>query len=152
MKTTIRHKIFETNSSSSHSLSVAHRGNLNIPSPDKDGVLHINPKTTEFGWGLEFYNDFDTKAAYIMVDIKQRYPHDNVVLEEFLEFLKEVTGAKHIDYSEIDFEEEDEGYMYNSYVDHQSAGTGIRLLEDKEEVKRFLFNYKSELEISNDNM
>lgn len=60
---------FETNSSSCHSISITNDSQLNdIPIPDENG--NISLYGGEFGWEYEVYSDFYSKAAYLMVYIR----------------------------------------------------------------------------------
>jgi len=144
----IRHSVFETNSSSSHSLSI---------SEDSDGVLDtIIPDDTgsitltggEFGWGYESYNDPMSKANYLAV-----FADKNADMTEMLiKVLKSHTGAKSIIF---DFSTEDYNHINYSYIDHQSSmnegGDGLRAFKSMKVMKDFIFNPKSELIIDNDN-
>src|SRR4051812_15125515 len=65
MKTKIRRGVFETNSSSCHSISIASGGEVDDKLyVDEHGVCEIHPG--EFGWGIDIHRDAATKAAYAL--------------------------------------------------------------------------------------
>lgn len=135
MNKLIRIGCFETNSSSSHSISICDKylvyGSLY---PNENGVIII--PAVEFGWEHEKYNDPETKAAYAFLD---SYKHDLIK-----EVITEHTGAEEIK------------ILDGGYIDHQSTGTFSCKLtndiaEDKKIIKNFIFNKNSWLFTSNDN-
>lgn len=144
MKITIRKSCFETNSSSSHSISV-NSGELNDTIRlDGDGNIRLTGGT--FGWGYESHNDALTKANYLAVDAAQC--DDRTLLKKLKRIIKEFTGAKGVILN-ISHNHISENF---SYIDHQSVGTGVNILrESDEKIRQFLFNRKSELIIDNDN-
>jgi hypothetical protein len=131
MKKIIRSGVFETNSSSSHSISIANESKefvLDTIYPDQDGVVRLNGG--EFGWDWFKSNDALVKANYVA----QSYPYNTDLL---VEVIKEQTGAEDVI---IDVED--------GYVDHESYGTAPNV---KEELKNFIFNKNSWLFGGNDN-
>src|SRR4051794_35085386 len=65
MKTKIRRGVFETNSSSCHSISIASGAEVNDTLyVNEEGVCDIHPG--EFGWGYEQSRDASSKAAYAL--------------------------------------------------------------------------------------
>jgi len=154
----VRHKVFETNSSSSHSFSIASGDIATYDTivPD-DGVITLVPEG-EFGWGQEEYNDPHTKAAYCWLDIlyipnqleRSRY--------KFMLFkvLTSHTGAKDVIFAGDDSPRDEYGWFTEStgvgYIDHQSVGNARNYVFINESIlKDFIFNPKSTLIIDNDN-
>jgi hypothetical protein len=134
----IRQSVFETNSSSSHSITInSSATNYTSISPDADGIITINTEGYEFGWGYDRYNDFHSKASYCAVD-QQNTEHN---LEMLKKVIVEHTGAKEVKLI-ID---------PNSYIDHQSYGTSADAFESEQTLKDFLFSKNSQLFIDNDN-
>jgi len=134
MKQIIRKDVFETNSSSTHSISISDTDELLETLPvNEDGVVTLTGG--EFGWGYEEYNDAITKANYVAVD----YQHSYSKLALLTEVIMEQTGCSSVVY-DLD---------KDSYIDHQSSGTTADL--SKEELRLFIFNPKSDLIIDNDN-
>lgn len=82
MKRQVRRNVFETNSSSMHSLSIAKRGVTEY--------LHVDECTNkvvtefgEFGWGYDEYNDPETKLSYLVTMIGES--HNCYSIEEIYE-------------------------------------------------------------------
>lgn len=135
MKTVIRRGVFETNSSSTHSLSIADSHDYIKVKVNEDNNIVIYGEF-RFGWGYDELFDFEDKVAY--------YYLDNMYDEDSIDLLKEViideTGANDVIF---DIDEE------YSWIDHQSHGTTDGLT--REELKDFLFNPNSYIILKNDN-
>lgn len=135
MKRLIRIGVFESNSSSSHSISIAKGGMdfvMDTIYPDQDGKIWVFG--CEFGWGWEKFNDSMTKLAYVFQDQDSNY-HDMI-----LEVVKEQTGALEVIFDEA-----------GGYIDHDGCGTAHEACADKETLCQFIFNKNSWLFIGNDN-
>jgi len=134
---TIRNNIFETNSSSSHSISIRYnpfiKDNSLVP---YNGEIRID--TGEFGWEWKKYNDAYTKASYFLT----RFKHD----ESMLEMLKEVI-SKNCENCSIVLEIDD---YQNGYIDHQSTNTLDDIISS-DELENFIFNKNCWLYLGNDN-
>lgn len=134
MKRIVRTSVFETNSSSSHSISLAKDSMefvMDIIYPDQDGVITVYGQ--EFGWSWEKFNDAMTKLAYVLQD--QQSKHDDII-----EVVKEHTGALEVVFIEND-----------GYIDHESCGTAHEVCCSKDSIKNFVFNKNSWLFTGNDN-
>lgn len=140
---TIRSACFETNSSSSHSISIADVIQYDDTiSLNNDGNIVLTGG--EFGWGVEDYNDALTKANYCAVDCLG----DELKMKKLISVLKEMTGAK-----EVIFDISDDYRKSNyGYIDHQSVGTSNDLFFCDNGLKDFIFCSSSTLLISNDNL
>lgn len=141
----IRSKVFETNSSSSHSLTVAPAEVVDFStfiSKDqaKEGVLVV--EYGEFGWEKDYHYDFRTKLSYLLTDIKCSTGSDDISgTSQFAvvqELIKEKLG--------VSLEVSGDGY-----IDHQSVGTAVYLVDDTQELSNFLFGSSSYVETGNDN-
>lgn len=135
MKKIIRTGVFETNSSSSHSLSVAREDQefvMETIYPDQNGVISVIGQ--EFGWGWDKYNDARTKLAYAFQDS----PEENH--SRIKEVVMKQTGA-----TEVNFDED------SGYIDHDGVGTTEDIRYDTEQLRNFIFNKNSWLFIGNDN-
>jgi hypothetical protein len=152
----IRHGVFETNSSSTHSVSISRSDVLtcNI-SPDIDGVLRLDGG--QFGWEQEEYNDAWTKANYCAVfTSSEGAAKERAMLNKVL---MEVTGAKRIKYCfsyNYNTSVDDEGdTIHYAYIDHQSdfheGGDCLSAFESEQTLKGFIFNCGSTLTTDNDN-
>lgn len=139
----IRHKSFETNSSSSHSISIASGEFI----PDKllveNGVCEIFPG--EFGRsGPDDYTDAATKAAYCLTYLEQYGKDDYRTMLD--EVIRKATGAKEVKF----VESSDEHYKWG-YIDHQSDIVCAEAFLTEESLRQFIFNQASVLTIDHDN-
>lgn len=157
----IRKNIFETNSSSTHSVSIAnpklnYDQLIDYVNPD-DNMIHI--QFGEFGWGYDEYEDAYNKLAYLLTmiletrkatfcrggitTIDEYYMLDEFILVESI-VTENTPGCKGIcidndgfkfneyDDPDIDIKNESHGYLdHNGYIDHQSC-------EDYESLNDFL--------------
>jgi hypothetical protein len=137
----IRRSVFETNSSSSHSISIADTSGLmdTLPLNEDGGVVLTGG---EYGWEWKKYNDAWNKANYCA-----QFAHGYSDLREMLKsVITEQTGAKYVALSTT---EED------GYVDHQSAmeegGKCVKAFASPETLRKFIFDKKSWLFLGNDN-
>lgn len=173
----IRNSVFETNSSSCHSISVDSTMILNnIPTPDENGEIFIGSR--DFGWEYHKYNYFYDKAAYLIVYIRDwtgsKVDEFKAIFENVV---SEVTGCTKIlyednfwvgteqSYPERKYNEETKTYeetgkiiTYTSYtgggyIDHQSVEDRDLhyMFEDINSMKSFLFSSNSVLTTDNDN-
>lgn len=142
----VRHGVFETNSSSCHSLSVGNSGVYQSITPNEDNLIVIDD-SYEFGWSQEMYTNTDERLAYAYVyamDWSREYK------EEFFNTLQQVvcehTGASAV----LHNKGEDSGY---GYIDHQSVEDGELdyIFKDKGLLKSFIFDRDSWVETDNDN-
>ena len=143
----IRKNVFETNSSSTHSISVGHGDTYDSITPYEDGIIYLEPE--EFGWEQETYTATYTKLTYAYIYARD-WTGDKS--PQFMEVLKKVvcehTGATDIKMnSSTSF-----GYTNTGYIDHQSVEDGNYhyLFEDEQTLKQFIFDPTSVLETDND--
>jgi hypothetical protein len=133
-KKLIRSGVFETNSSSSHSVSVANETKefvLDTIYPDQDGIVELCGD--DFGWEWFKHNDAETKANYAA----QQFENNEFALDTLKEVIMEQTGAEDVVFK-----------LGNGHVDHDSMGI---LESSKEYLKDFIFNKNSWLFGGNDN-
>lgn len=138
----IRKNIFETNSSSTHSITLSDEDNNDILGtivPDGAGIIRLAGGS--FGWEWFKSNDPLDKANYCLVDCRSHPDLINILVE----VIKEHTGADAVDVSAI---LDKANYCY---VDHQSQGTTLNLFENKNLLKNFIFNPKCWMFTGNDN-
>lgn len=181
MKVQIRRNVFETNSSSTHSISI-------IKESEKDILSNLPPvleiPLLEFGWEFETYNDTYTKLGYLWQAIIGYYEYfDKDKIENPLEYEKEMKQSK-IDklvsilakygvtliipyngHLEIEKSKYSEDYSYvtmvydgiksynTGYIDHCSETRQFveAVLEDEQKLLRFLFDNDSYISTGNDN-
>lgn len=146
----IRKGVFESNSSSSHSLTID-CGNRETPKLESyseyDDPTTFILKGDHFGWEVREYNDFDTKLryAYTLANPHEWGFEDNRPLEMLEEVLTDnVPGIEKFFYTDTP------GYGY--YVDHQSAyEMKCDIFACKDDLDNFLFSKNSILRTDNDN-
>lgn len=157
MTQVLRSACFETNSSSSHSITIAkhyaqyREGDILVTDFFRDSAGNPHEKCViltggQFGWEQNSYDDALTKANYLAVAL-HRQPADHPQRVMFERVLKEVTGARSIVYDMGD----DYGHPNWSYIDHQSSGVPYEALLSEENLRKFLFNPRSVLTTDNDN-
>ena len=135
MKQLIRKGVFETNSSSSHSIAIATEDKefvLDTIYPNQDGVIIINGD--EYGWEWFKHNDAETKASYSA----QSFANDDNQLDKLREVIMEQTGATEVIFNRLN----------DGYIDHDSYGI---VPTGKTELRNFIFNKNSWLFGGNDN-
>jgi hypothetical protein len=141
----IRSQVFETNSSSTHSISVAEEGEgvLGTLPIDKKGVVTIGGG--EYGWEQESYNDPYTKADYLAIYARECYPEEGIagvsLWDILCDVIKDQTGCK------------EAKYVKGGFIDHQSVGSNDYhwVFESPEKLRLFIFSHASYLETDNDN-
>lgn len=140
----IRKSVFETNSSSTHSISISDSGKINPNSLFVDnGICKIY--TRDFGWEEKVYYDTPTKAAYCLTYIKN-YNCKYILKEMLIKVIKEVTGA-----NKVVFVKSNSKYNPWGYIDHQSLEVCEEVFNSEEDLKSFIFNENSFLKTDNDN-
>lgn len=139
-KVLIRNGVFETNSSSCHSISISDETQpfvFDTIYPDLDGKITI--KGGEYGRGVfTRHNDVKTKLSYALTSTL--YGVDENMLREIIQ---EQTGCDNIEL----LVSEDYNSPYFSYIDHDSIDIVPRT---KEELRNFIFNKNSWLFIAYD--
>lgn len=132
-KIKIRKSVFETNSSSTHSMHIDSKTMLMDTSllPNENGEIVLTGG--EFGWEWQRYNDALTKANYASIE------NSGADRDLLIQAITEQTGARRVNINHLDW----------VYIDHQSTG----LLRDMnlEELKNWIFNPNSWLVTGNDN-
>jgi hypothetical protein len=127
----IRKGVFEINSSSCHSVSVAEGDTIfDTIVPDEDGNIVIIGG--EFGRFFKRSNDTLEKASYALTSTE--YGLSKEVLEEVI---KEQTLCDSVEFILTD----------DHYIDHESVGVCPR---DKEELRKFIFDKNSWLFVAHD--
>lgn len=152
MKVT-RTAVFETNSSSTHSISIEGGDYEPDVFPIHDGVCEVHPG--EFGWERHTFHTPEMKASYCLTYVKasvRLYPGtdegDAAKAQMLKDVLKAETGR------EVEFipipKTDSHSYEWG-YIDHQSSDVCGRAFESKESLRDFIFNPKSALVTANDN-
>jgi len=151
-KVVTRVGVFETNSSSTHSCSVALNG---VPDLSMSGK-HIICQGGEFGWEQEIYHDFYTKLEYLITGIMGGYNNDNALNpNEYAQSKSNYKMLEAVLYSRnitIEVADADDAYSPFGYIDH-SGEHGIEddVFGSFDNVFNFLFLRESYVETDNDN-
>jgi hypothetical protein len=134
----IRNNVFETNSSSCHSISISkNECKYDTIIPDSDGVITFDGG--EFGWEIVKYRGVLDKCDYVATMIKEL--EDDRLKDIFEQTVKEHTGASEIQYNFGEY----------AYIDHQSVYSETLTSLDMNEMKELLFNPSSYVQTDNDN-
>lgn len=151
MKRQIRRGVFETNSSSCHSVSfepkTEDKYDMNLDINDED---FVEVKLGEFGWEFGAYSDSETKLSYIttMAMLGSNTRDD---LRKINEVVKEVMCCDGI----IVLEPKNSWGDSICYIDHQSMYSDIdEFLEDNAggvSLEEYIFNPQYVLITDNDN-
>ena len=160
MKTQIRQGVFETNSSSTHAISIAEFNDAakkNIPE-------FIKFRHDEgFGWENHVYNDTMSKAMYLWIAVLSQYskPEDEDKVIEIKSQLTEIlknAGVQEVAFQEANYKTStwDKTYTYldiAGYIDHTEDLRGWidELLDEPDLLLGWLFNENSQVHTGNDN-
>jgi len=159
MKVNIRKGVFETNSSSMHSLAVigADRMNqLNFHTTNIDGVKKISVQSDEYGWSGDDLITPLEKLSYIATLIQYKDSSNEIPNSKYFQWLSEMVkdytgyGLTYIPYLEGD------KWNADGYVNHQSTDTldsewSTNEEDFKSNMKDIVFNDKYFIVIDNDN-
>ena len=142
----IRTGVFETNSSSTHSITVANSGNYTSIAPNRDGTIEI--AAADFGWEQETYCDPESKLAYLLIYVRD-WIRDELKKELCYGLLEQVVLG-HCHATSLEFNDDD---GQGGHIDHQSVeGEALNwIFRDSETIKNFVFDRESILETDNDN-
>jgi hypothetical protein len=134
-----RKSIFETNSSSTHSVVIS--DSTDFITPEFNDKVEIFPG--EYEWEVEEYHDWKDKASYALTYAKSYGKTDDAdvllkVLEDHLRTRVEFVSS---------------GWEYYSwgYIDHQSIDEAALIFKSPETVKKFIFGKESYFKTDNDN-
>ena len=152
MKKQVRKNIFETNSSSTHSIVVGNNGeDIYAGLPEKQEF-----RGGEFGWEHRLYTDTQTKADYLFTSLI----YTDTPLE-YIERIKEILAKWNIEteFDEIEEKKCSDGSVYYEvadkfcYVDQGDENQDLvkELCEDEAKLMNYLFSDGSYVETSNDN-
>jgi hypothetical protein len=142
----IRRSVFETNSSSCHSVAVAggvEPGDLLDSLPvDNGGQVSLMPG--EFGRSYDFTNDVRMKASYCSTYAR------NYGIEADIELLVKVI-CEHTGADTVLFDENTAPYSDpEGFIDHQSIDVAQSVFFDEDTLKLFIFHPRSTLRLDAD--
>lgn len=136
----VRRGMFETNSSSSHSIVLSKSKQLTGKILAEDGRIVIRPG--EFGWGVDRHTDAYTKASYCLT----AWSNNDGLMDLLRKVIEKHTGMPVTLVTRSD--DIDSGDW--GYIDHQSIGMLDDVVKTEEDLERFIFG-PSTLIIDNDN-
>lgn len=150
----VRRNVFETNSSSTHSIAIATDDSSEMEIPSK-----ITFRVGKFGWEFCNYHDCDSKASYFYTALYENYNKDEA--EEIANRVKEYIENRYnveviLEKPELE-EWEYNGKKYCSlkdgYIDHASSAWDFIdvVVNDYDLLMDFLFKYDSFVATGNDN-
>ena len=153
----IRKSVFETNSSSSHSLTMGSDDIVEQPFSAavlRSGVVEL--AVGEYGWEWRRYYQPKEKLAYLLTQITNGKIESGEPSEVTRGLRKEDPRAEML----CRVVEAHTGceLVFNAsegYIDHQSAagdgGNGLELFDDESVLRKFIFNSESCIQTGNDN-
>ena len=171
-KRQIRRGVFETNSSSVHSITITKDTiDANVMGFNDDDLIEVD--AGEFGWGVERHRDQYTKLSYLVVMALETEGSECETVEQFYETegfqkinseIASYCACKGVTVPGLKIEKhpyknskgvEDFYIEHDGYIDHQSCenyGSLQEFLDDKGvSIVEFVFNPALILKISNDN-
>jgi hypothetical protein len=125
----IRHNVFETNSSSTHSICIAKDISLTIPK-------EIHFSKGEFGWEINTLRSLFSKASYLYTALENDSRFHDVV------------GILEAEGLTVTYDISDEGY-----IDHSGELSDFldKVCKDKDSLMSYLFSDLSYIKTGNDN-
>jgi hypothetical protein len=159
MKQQIRHSVFETNSSSSHSLTCVQDNLVAVPfRPEvlRAGVLEV--PLGDYGWEWRRYYLPEHKLSYLLTQLTSQSLSDGNIPEGNAESVTAQLCEEHaaleqmrqvvLDHTGVQLQ-----FVPGSsgYIDQDSEGVGKELFNSDETLRDFLFSPGSYVETSNDN-
>ncbi len=138
----IRRSVFETNSSSTHSICVTKN---NVLDQLQDKIVFT---IGGFGWEWEIYYTPTEKASYLYTAILVEESND------LIDKIKSILDANNIKY-EFETPKYSTGeykYLEKGYVDHSNElGDFLTICDDEDKLMRYLFSSESFILTGNDN-
>lgn len=172
-KRQIRRSVFETNSSSVHSITITKDTiDANVMGFNDGDLIEVD--AGEFGWGVERHRDQYTKLSYLVMMALETEGSECETVEQFYETegfqkinseIASYCACKGVTVPGLKIEKHTcknskgvEGFYieHDGYIDHQSCddyGSLQEFLDNKGvSIVEFVFNPALILEISNDNI
>lgn len=145
MQQQIRRSVFETNSSSSHSLTLDRTALVEQPFSKellRKGIVYV--ASDDFGWEWKRLYTPLNKLRYLVTHLFAFYGHDESLEQSHpMRMLRKVVA----DHTGCTLEVAD----YNGCIDHESSGTASESFANETTLHAFLFGKDSFVETGNDN-
>ena len=141
MKLTIRKGMFETNSSSMHSIIITKNDSNCYEEGLKWGILRFLEDDIEFSRSpFQFLNTWRGKVGYAIASYCQDYEASSEEAKEFISKLEAII-KKHVeDLDHIELPDPEDTWYPFGYVDHQSEGLLQKFLsEENVTLEDFIF-------------
>lgn len=141
-RTQVRLGVFETNSSSTHSISIGTMEPNDIPNVEGN---EINIHFGEYGWEWQTFSNVEDRMSYAAT-FAFNYGTD-ADIDLFSKVVLKATGARRINYKDYS----DDKWYRRGHIDHQSDDIAKEAFVSEEMLKQFLFAPDSEFATGNDN-
>lgn len=150
----IRHNVFETNSSSTHSISVVAGAKVyDTIYPNEDGCINLVPE--DFGWDWAAYHWVHDKLLYLLIYARDwSGANSQQFTDQIWEVVCEHTGATSIVIQPIPSpygNSDDIGYIDHQAVEDNDLHWMFMDENSNQILKDFIFNPNSILRTGNDN-
>lgn len=155
----VRRNVFETNSSSTHSVVRVHDAmeNNELPIEYIDGEPFVVVRCDDFGWSWDLFTDAYTKLQYLCTFVVHQTPVDT----ESPDFYEAYTQTEEFElirdaiYSVTGYNlrvesNDDDGYKSYGYIDHDSVHVAANIIRGGK-IEDFVFNCTVGLLTGNDN-
>jgi len=159
----IRNMVFETNSSSTHSITLrGMKDSMDMPYEENNIEISFG----EYGWEQQQYYDYKDKLSYVLTMIQYRLPYkwdseemgknivNTILTSNYYKWLEEMVW----EYCKksISVEQNESDWSPAGYIDHQSTDIldewwSDDEIEFKNNMKNFIFNSKYGFVTDNDN-
>jgi len=149
----VRRNVFETNSSSCHSLTLIKGGDLQSSCLEVSDEDLIKIHGGEFGWEVEQYTGQESKLQYLFTGIRYQNEANDIINSIWFKWLNEMI----FEYTGHELHPiEKDSWCEWGYIDHQSIGELDEIfIKDeqtfKENAKWFIFGSESYFITDNDN-
>lgn len=151
----IRTGVFETNSSSVHSICISKSNDL-----EKHAEVYFG--LGDYGWAEKTLNTYAERAAYLWTAILDCYGYGNSVpkVEEYKQKITEMLNSEGIQCNFAKYKIKKSDYdnqkycEHNGYIDHGDGTANFvnAVLKDKDKLFRYLFSPDSVVYTGNDNV
>ena len=157
MKVQVRNGVFETNSSSTHAVSVC-AFDINKHEIPETIVF----ETGDFGWEINNYTDVNSKASYLWTAVVSEYQYldeeeDLIRIKAAFTKILNDAGVKNVYFKDAGYKTSewvDRPYLdIDGYIDHAGDlfGWANEMIEEPNLLLGYLFNDESLVSTGNDN-
>lgn len=141
----IRKKVFETNSSSSHSVVITDNDESMFCEIEECDKIYLSGDY--YGWDSGELNHWHDKAEYCYTYALTQSNKKERDLKLLRETIKDYTKLE----VEFSIDEKEEKYYNNIGIDHQSSDTVEKYFESYNDLRKLLFDDNYSISLGNDN-